>query len=287
MATDPSSSVHTSREIPSSWLENPLEYSVRAYIAFLQTIFEEAPVGCFHWRPTTEDTELVITEDTPVKLDTVERKPVISVLLGGGRWNGSSLDDLVNVKITNAEETHTDLIPTNITMNCMSRVPREARHLAWLVMRNLWILRKLFVAESHIHEANRNTQFTALSPAGALVQGDAEHEWVNMSVTAPLFLQWTDRVTPLKHDWNGRPIHALQDVSMRFQTRMAQQNLTHNQEAGLTKGLPLWGERAAQTRTNSRIRRQALLKPPSIRGKTINTGSTGLTSVPISHQTKV
>jgi hypothetical protein len=290
MATNPSSTVHAADGLESSWENDPLNYVIRAYIAFLQTVFETADRGCFHWSPQLEETELVITEESPVNLDAIEQKPAMSVLLGPTRFNGSSLDDLVNVKTKNAEEIHTDLIPGTITINCLSRVAHECRFLAWQAARHMWILRKLFVRETHIHEANRNIQIGAVSPAGALATGDTEAEWLNVPVQAPFFLQWTDRVLPLTHDWSGRPIHTLQKVGMAFATRMSgvQSSKTFEQTTGLETGAPAWGTMAEKARVNQKIRRSAVLKPPGIRGKTIvREPEPGSTSIPVTYKTKV
>jgi len=290
MATNPSSTVHTAGEIESSWVEDPLNYVIRAYICFFQTVFEEAQRGCFHWAPSLEETELVITEESPVNLEAVEQRPAISVILGPMRFNGSSLDDLVGVDTKTAQETHTDLLPGTITINCLSRVAHECRFIAWQCARHMWILRKLFVKESHIHEANRNISIGAVTPAGALVQGDTEGEWLNVPVQTPFFLQWTDRVLSLTHDWSGRPIHTLQKAGMSFSTRMNQfQNTkTFKQTAGLETGAPAWGTMADKARDNQIIRRAGVLKPPGIRGKTIpQTTQPGSTQIPIKYKTKV
>lgn len=228
----------------------------------------------------------MITEENPVHVESKEQKPVISVVLGPTRFNGSSLDDLVNVSATNAKEIHTDLLPGTMSLNCMSRVPQEARFLGWQSARNIWILRKLFCRESHIHETGRNISIGSVSPAGALVSGDTEGEWHNVQVSCPFFLQWTDSVTPLKHDWSGRPIHSIQHIGMRLRTRMAtaMPNLTHTQEGGPR----LWGEAAAQTQDSARAARVNVLRPPRIRGRVIQQApQEELPSVPLEGEFKV
>jgi len=273
-ASDPSSTVHTAASLEASWENDPLNHVVKAFIAFLQSIYETAPAGCFHWRPQVEETELVITEENPIHLDALEQKPAISVVLGATRFNGSSLDDLVSIDATNAKEVHTDLLPGTMSLNHISRVAQEARFLAWLSARHIWILRKIFIRESHIHEVGRSIQIGAVTPAGALVQGDTEAEWHSVTVNCPFFLQWTDSVTPLTHDWSGRPIHPLKAIEMQFQTRMgtAQPNLTHTQDAGRR----LWG-----------TQRSTPLRPPSRRGRTIQQPQPGSDSVSLEAKFKV
>jgi len=272
--TDPSSSVHTSDGKRNTWEEDPLNHVIKAFIAFFQTIFENADRGCFHWEPNMEQTEVVITEESPVDLDVVEKKPVISLIQGPTRFNGSSLDDLLTVSIKDAREVHTDLLPGTMTINCLSQVRAEARYLAWQCARHVWILRKQFIRETHIHDIGRNIQIGSVSPAGALVQGDNESEWNVVPVNVPYFLQWTDSVTPLKHDWSGRPIHQMNNATVDLSVKArSTHNLTQNQEAQLSEGNPAFGEMASKTRNNSIFRKQALIKGPSIRGKAIKTQS--------------
>jgi hypothetical protein len=255
-------------------------------IAFVQTIYEAAPRGYFHWTPHPEESEIAVTEENPVHVDARERKPAISVILGPTKFNASSLDDLVNVDARDAKEIHTDLLPGTLSLNCMSRVPQECRFLGWNNARTIWALRKLFIKESHIHEIGRGITIGPVSPAGALVQGDTEGEWHNVAVSVPFFLQWTDSVTPLKHDWNGRPIHPLQGIEMLLRTRMgkAMPNLTHTQDAGRR----LWGEAAMSTQASEKAASAARLRPPSIRGRAIQQDSPSpLVSVPIEEKHKV
>jgi hypothetical protein len=282
-AADPSSTVYSAGRLDADWTNDPLNYAVTCFVAFLQSIFEEAPEGYFHWRLLMEETEIVITEDNPIKIETIERKPVVSVVLGPTRFNGTSLDDLLSVDAKNASETHVDLLPGTMSLNCMSKVPQEARFIAWLCARTIWNLRKLFIREAGFHEVGRNISIGSVSPAGAFVQGDTEGEWHVVPVSCPFFLRWTDKVTPLTEDWSGRPIHPLQRIDMRFRTRLglAQPNLTHSQDAGPI----LWGEEASRTR-DSQI--AARMRPASIRGRVIRTNDQpGSTSIPLDTKHKV
>jgi hypothetical protein len=284
--SDPSSTVYSAGPLDTDWTNDPLNYAVKCFIAFLQTIFEAAEPGYFHWRPALEETEIVITEENPVKVDTIERKPVISVILGPTQFNGSSLDDLLTVKASNAQEIHTDLLPGTMSLACMSKVPQEARFIGWLCARTIWNLRKIFIREALFHEVGRKITVGSVSPAGALVTGDTEGEWHAVSVSCPFYLQWTDSVTPLKHDWNGRPIYSLQQIILQFHTRMnqAQPNLTHAQAAGPM----LWGEEASRTHASQLAERYSKIRPARIRGRVITeVAQPGSNSIPLEPKFKV
>jgi len=221
-APDPSSSVPSADPLESSWLNDPLNYAIKCFIAFLQTVFEKAPVRAFHWSQDFKITELVITEENPVNVESVERKPAISVVEGPTRFSGTSLDELVKQDATTGEEFHTDLLPGTMSLNCLSRVRQEARFLAWISARSIWNLRKLFIRETYFQEVGRNITIGSVTPAGALVQGDTEGEWHACTVSCPFFLQWADTVTPLTTDWNGSPIRNLREIKGQLSTRMGQ-----------------------------------------------------------------
>ena len=264
--SDPSSSVPKAQALDSSWAEDPLNYLIKAFVAFLQTVFEKAPVGYFHWSPEAEETEIFITEETPIALDTVGQRPSISVVLGAVRWNASSLDEMLGMNPVTGLQRHTDLLPGTMSLNCCSRVASEARFLAWQCARHIWILRRIFMQERFIHEVGRNITVGPVSPAGAIVQGDTEGEWLAAAVSCPFFLQWYERVTP-ETDWNGSRLQQLREIGITYHTRMnpAQQSLTSDQNAGTRP----WGDLAS---------RQP--RPPSIRGRVLPTA-------PLTVKTKV
>ena len=213
MSGNPSSTIPSADALEISWLNDPLNYAVRCFIAFLQTIFEKAPKGAFHWSPDFASTEIVITEESPINLESVEKKPVISVIEGPIQFNSTSLDDMVRIDPKTGEEFHTDLLPGTMSLNCLSRVRQEARFIAWISARTIWNLRKLFIRETYFQELGRGISIGSVTPAGALVQGDTEGEWHVCTVTCPFFLQWSDSITPLKEDWSGAPIRLLQHIS--------------------------------------------------------------------------
>ena len=245
---------------------------ITSVIAFLQTIFETADPGRFHWSPNPEDTEIIITEENPVMVDTLEKRPAIQVGLGQVRWDQSSLDDLQALDLTTGKETHTTLLPGNVTINCLSRVQNEARFLAWICSRTLWNLRKLFLVNSPIHEIGRGMGVGSVTPPGAVAQGDTEAEWVLCPVMVPFFIQWRDSVTSLKKDWSGSEIALLRAITISFQTRMglADPGSTSAQDSGRI----LWGTGGPA------------LRSPRINGRTLPTNPSGA-SIPLDGNIKV
>jgi hypothetical protein len=189
----------------------------------------------------------------------MEKKPVISLVLGPIRFNGSTLDDLVTIQAKDGTEKHTDLLPGNMTLNCMSRVPQEARFLAWQCARMIWILRKVLIREAGIQELGRNILIGSVSPAGALVDGDTEGDWHAVSVVVPFYLQWSDIVRPVKNDWNGQPIQLLSHIETTYKYRLSAGQ--KEADSGPASGAPAWGSMVSG--------RTQELRPAMIRGRTI------------------
>ncbi|CAB4131611.1 hypothetical protein UFOVP276_42 [uncultured Caudovirales phage] len=282
MTETTSGRIFTSEENDISWGNDPLNYLVRVFIAFLQTIWEEAPRGSFHWTPYAEDTEIVITEENPVHTETMEKRPTLVVSLGPTRFNGTTLDDLSGVNLHNSGESHTDLMPTNVTIHSISRVPSEARFLAWQNARMIWSMRKLFIAEKGIQDCGRRNEIGPVTPAGALVVGDTEAEWSSCAVTVPVYLQWSDLVTPLKYEVNGHQIHKLEHIQMGFRGRMKAVSASLGlSPSGNDSNMQRWSA-SAEDRIST-VCTESSLRPPMINGRVIQTGA----SVPVFQRTKV
>jgi hypothetical protein len=282
MAATTGSRVFTTEENDISWGNDPLNYLVRVFIAFTQTIWEAAPRGAFHWAPELQDTELVITEENPVHVDTMEKRPALVIALGPARFNGSTLDDLAGLNFHNAAEKHMDLVPTNITITCLSRVQAEARFLAWQNARMIWILRKLLIAEKGIQDCGRRNEIGPVTPAGTLVQGDTESEWCACAVTVPVFLQWSDFVTPLKYEANGHPIHTLEHLEMNFRAKTDALRASIGMgPSGNDSNMSRWSAHRGQEGLT--VQTAGGPRPPTIRGRQIQVG----TSVPVFQGSKV
>jgi len=274
-APDPSSSIPSADPLEMSWLNDPLNYAIKCFIAFLQTIFEKAPQRAFHWSSDFKITEIVITEENPVNVESIERKPVISVVEGPVRFSGTSLDEMVKQDATTGEEFHTDLLPGTMSLNCMSRVRQEARFLAWISARTIWNLRKLFIRETYFQEVGRNITIGSVTPAGALVTGDTEGEWHACTVSCPFFLQWSDTVTPLTKDWSGSPIQTLQKIEARIRTDGGGIATRMAPLPRMREDPRYWGTRARPPRIRGRLIQQQQPEPepdPSEKSEPIHQG---------------
>jgi len=194
--------VKTSATIPViqrpevSWGENPLLMVRKTVLSFLQGLFQQANVDDFRWHPDPEETGIVITDESPIQLDAVGKRPAISTVRGTAAWGGTSLDEMQSYDMQTDAKTHTDLVSSTISINCCSRADLESEYIAWIVANHCWMLRRVLMQGTPIHDFGRKNQIGSPSPAGAIVAGDNEGEWINTTVSIPFFLQVSASVTP-------------------------------------------------------------------------------------------
>ena len=202
-------------------------------LSFLHGLFEAQDPGCFKWDPSLEDTELVITDEAPLRLDVVGKRPGITVVRGPVRWGQTSLDEMQKLDQVTGAKQKTDLLPGTISINCCSQVDLESEYIAWVVANHVWLLRELFMKHTKIHELGRGISIGSPSPAGAIVSGDTECEWICTTVQVPFHLQVYGRVTPQQN--------LIQNIEMRMSIRgevQAQQTPVRDQLRGTTPNAP-------------------------------------------------
>ncbi|MFW9801076.1 MAG: hypothetical protein ACFFFC_00365 [Candidatus Thorarchaeota archaeon] len=214
--TNPSSTIPIVETPEVSWAEQPLLMVRKITLSFLQGLFEQAEIGNFQWSEDLEESEIIITDETPIKLNVVGKRPAIGVVRAPVAWGQTSLDELRSIDFKTGRRVHTDLLRGTLSINCCARVDLESEHLSWIVANHLWLLRRFFSHGTPIHEFGRGIQIGSPSPAGAIVSGDTEGEWINTAVLVPYFLQLTSAVTPL----NQRVVRA---IEARLGVRLAAQ----------------------------------------------------------------
>lgn len=246
-------SVQTSRfsfEDMINWDENPLFVATRTCIVFLQTLFSYAPKGQFHWSDDDEHSDLVITDDAPVHVEVVEKRPAIVTVRSASAFAGIGLDQLEYMDIKTGAESHTDLISGNLTFNCMSRVKVQAEYLGWQVARHIWIF-KHYLMKQGFHKIGEQIQMLSPSPPKALIQGDTESEIVNVAIVVPFHFQWRDIIAE-------EDLTLMQAVETTMQVHMKDVI-----RPDTTTRLPLRGTSPYAVREVY----GGKIQPPSIRGK--------------------
>lgn len=181
----------------SSWGENPLFHATRICLAFLQNLFKQSPDGSYRWDEDRQLTRIVITDELPLHSEQVNKRPGIVTVRSPAMWNGIGLEHgKMEESVRTGMRVHSDLISSNMTFNCLSRVKVEAEQIGWLVTRHIWILQRILM-RAGFHKIGQRGQILSATPAGAIISGDTEGEIHNVPVIIPYEFQWTERITPL------------------------------------------------------------------------------------------
>ena len=212
-----------------SWAETPTIMLRRAILAFLQGLFGYADKGNYKWHADIEDTEIVITDETPVNGAVVGHRPAITTVRGPLAFAGLTLDTRQSSSMLSPMEKYTDMVSCTMSVNHLSKNDLESERIAWYTANHVWLLRKLILKDTPVH-AIQVPQVGAPSPAGALVAGDPNGDWVNTPVALPVFLQVYGVVTPRTQ--------GAQQIYNEIMLSMTQQNkpLGHAATRDLSRG---------------------------------------------------
>jgi len=167
------------------------------YTRFIQGLLYSAPRGTnYHWNPDPQISEVVITQESPIKQTTLNQRPVISITRAPIGFHHLGFDDQDGYDFRTGAKTKSILVPGTMVINCCSRVDLESEHLAWVIAEHLWLLRDLLLQKG-FYDVGRNIQVGSPSSPGAIVEGDSADEWFCTSVTSPYQFSRTSRRTPL------------------------------------------------------------------------------------------
>lgn len=188
-------SVLTGIPNPQGKGEDPFLHYTRVYLLFLQGLFKQFPAGCYRWAENEEDSEIMITDQAPIPRDRIEQRPAIVTMRGPAQFANMTMDQLLSTDRISGAKTHTDLVSLTMTINCLAREGLEAQRIAWIVMRHIRSLKRLIMRQG-IHKVGDDLAVGPESPAGSLVQPEADSEMVNVVVQSPFHFQWTEKITP-------------------------------------------------------------------------------------------
>jgi hypothetical protein len=109
---------------------NPLRFVREAYVRFIQGLFYMAPKGWYHWELDLEETEIVVTDENPIKVDTLGKRPCITCTRGPIAMFTLGLDDMLQYDMRTGARKKSILLPGTMSINCCSRVSLEAEQLS-------------------------------------------------------------------------------------------------------------------------------------------------------------
>ena len=178
-----------------NWLSDTKDILLR----FLQDLFFQMPPGsgCYHFQPgqekgstDSETTELIISDAGSVNTDSVEKRPAIIISRGPFAYGNTSLDQLLKKEpgVGHEERVHTDLLSGSFVLNCVSRAGLEAEEVALIVAKAIRIYRRE-LQKAGFFQIGSMVQVGTETPAGALVSGDSDEDFINVPVSFPIFYQ--------------------------------------------------------------------------------------------------
>lgn len=253
--------------------EQPLLHVRRMYVGFVQGLFHAAPRGSYHWDPDGISTEIIITDENPIHVDTVGKRPAISFTRGPVQFVGLGLDDMLSFDASTGTKKKSILLPGTMSINCCSSNDIESEYLASVVAEQLWMHRELLM-RAGFFEIGRNFIIGAPSPAGSIVAGDSAAEWYATTISSPFHINRTASFSPL----NTRIV---QDISINLTARpYTVPYSTWGQPAiqgfqqyeGEQDGLPKMPhplDPTKQVTVRSVYMNRPGIRPPAIRGRTI------------------
>lgn len=183
----------------NDWRTGALLQVRTLYIAFTQGLFAAAPPGTYHWEPLLQNSEIVITDENPINLDTVGKRPAVGFSRGPVQSNTLGFDDMLGYNFQTGAKKKGVLISGMMNINCCSRVDIESEQLAWLIGEQLWMHRELLM-RAGFFEIGRQFVIGPPSPAGSIVAGDSADEWYATTLSCPFQFSRTSSFTPINKD---------------------------------------------------------------------------------------
>lgn len=180
----------------NSFRHTPLEQVRNLYAGFCQGLFAAAPPGSYRWTPSVHETEIYITDENPIQVESVGQRPAVSFTRGPVQSFSLGQDDLLSYDFQTGQKKKSILIPGTMSINCCSRVDLESEKIAWIIAEQLWMHRELLM-RAGFFEIGRQFVVGAPSPAGSIVTGDSADEWYCTTVSSPFQLYRTSQFTPL------------------------------------------------------------------------------------------
>ncbi len=185
------------RSFPSSSFKyTPLRHVRVLFTSFVQGLFNAAPPGAFHWDSDLDATEIVITDENPIHIETLQSRPAITFTRGPVQFYSLGIDDMEFYDFRYEKKVKNILVPGTMSINCISRVDLETEDLAWVVAEHIWLLRELLLKEGFF-ELGRQISVGSPSPAGSLVANDQGDEAYVTTVSVPFQFPRQSAFTPL------------------------------------------------------------------------------------------
>jgi hypothetical protein len=205
----PSKVTQTSLLPEGSFTDSPLERVRTLFAGFVQGLFYAAPPGAYHWEPSSDVSEIVISDEGPIHTEVLGMRPGVTFTRGPVQFYSLGLDDMLSYNAETGSKQKSVLVPGTMSVNCISRAALECERIAWIIAEQLWANRELLMREGFF-EIGRQPVISSPSPAGTLVAGDQGDEYFATTLSCPYQFYRTIQVTPL-----GKKIVSSMTLMMR------------------------------------------------------------------------
>jgi hypothetical protein len=176
--------------------DDPIVYSMRLYVQYLQGLFNFMPAGSFHWEPNDEITEIVIRGQAPLNTEVVGKRPAITVVMGPCQYSGIGIDNMLSFDSKTGNRTRTDLLTGFLVVYTLADSDITALRLAHVVAHHTRVDQRLLESPGGFHAIARpSPTINSPSPPGQLVMGDPG-QLVMCQVNIPFQIQWTWQTQP-------------------------------------------------------------------------------------------
>lgn len=208
--------------------EDPLTHYTRVFIKFLQLAFASFEKGSYKWTPDPKTTEILITDQSGLNREVIEKRPAIIVQRGGMQMTNIAMDQFAgpildqqtgtfkpNLDIKTGAKMHTDLCAGGMTFNCLSSNGIEAQRLAWICAWAVRTLKRTLLQVKGIHRVGEDLSVGPETPPGTYISGDPG-EIIAVQVMVPFLFQLSWSVEPL-----DKTLLTHIDIALRSEVRSA------------------------------------------------------------------
>lgn len=163
---------------------------------FCQLLFRDKEPGYYRWNRLLEESEVHITDQVPVPLDSIDQRPTLQLVVATQQNQNLALQHLLNVDWRTGRKTYMDMISGQASFNCHAKNDDVARRLATIVNDGIVEQRQLLTRMANLHFVGHMASIGPSSPPGALVNAGADVESTMVSVMFPFYFTKTWATEP-------------------------------------------------------------------------------------------
>lgn len=195
----------------SSWDLDPFEHSSRLYTEFTKDLFRHlAGTSWDDWayRDDPETTRINIGATTPMDAAQVAARPAVIIESQGCESSQGIIGDLDDLDPFTGAVTYLELFTGTLLAYVLSKIPVEARKIAWFLKEQTWALRTTLVGNAAFYQIGRGIRQSPVLEPGSLVGGDLRGGIKAVGLAIPFSFIRRTKVTPInKPKLNRIDIH--------------------------------------------------------------------------------